>query len=450
MNWMNLKRKMEALAHDLRCAIHGVAPEPLTGPPDQTQPIYQPLRSRRAERIRSWRRRALSRKGAQLYSAMRAGSQTGSLAMLDEGGMVVAWYERADSASWAEDRVVDIHMSQFYVAEDQALGVPVRDLCSAAIHGRSTQVGWRRSPRGDVGWATTVIEPIWLRDGRLQGFSHVTSQSLDAPQNMDVEKPKLTLHLQRIRSHAVAHSTAMLVVLALMIAGDFAHAREAVADSLPQYARKADYGSGWECISGYHRTDDGCARVIVPAHAYLDASGNNWSCKRGYRNTNNACVEVRVPSNAYLDDSYGEGWRCRRGYREVKGACAAIKVPANAHAVDSSYGSGWECDRGFQLASEACVAVVVPANGYLTNRGDDWKCDHGFNKVGTACAAVAVPANGYLDRQGNSWNCERGFSRGTAACDPIQLPENSHLSYSGDNWRCDSGFSRQAERCIRE
>lgn len=391
VNWMSLTRKMEELAHDVRCAIHGVAPEAAKrerssssvvaesaallrtdAPPEQEQPAYRQPRSPRAERIRSWRRRALWRKGAQLYSAMQANSQAGSLAMLDEGGMVIAWYERAESnASSADECVVDTHMSQFYVAEDQALGVPVRDLCSAAIHGRSTQTGWRRFPRGATCWATTVIKPIMLRDGRLQGFSHVTRPSSDRPQNMSAEKPKLTLHLRNIRAHAVAHSSSMLAALALIAAGDFAHAEGAVADSRPQSARKAAYGSGWECVSGYRRTDSGCARVIVPPNAYLDASGSDWACERGYRNINNACAEVRVPINAYLDDSYGEGWRCGRGHREVKGTCAAIEVPANAHALDSSYGSGWECDRGFQLLSGACVAVVVPANGFLTNPGDD-------------------------------------------------------------------------------
>lgn len=419
---MKLNRKMAAIAHDSL--------------------------SRREAQIRSRRRRVLSRKGAQLYSAMQANSQTGSLAMLDEGGMVIAWYERTEGAASTDDGVIDTHMSQFYVAEDLALGVPVRDLCSATIHGRSTQSGWRRFPQGVTCWATTVIQPIWLRDGRLQGYSHVTRPSSDASQKIHVKKPQPTLRRQNIGVHAAAYSRSILAALSLMLAGNVAHAQDGPVDSLPQNARKSSYGSGWECLSGFRRADGVCARVIVPANAYLDASGTSWACERGYRNVNNECAKVRVPSNAYLDESYGEGWRCGRGYREVKGTCAAVQVPANAYATNSSYGSRWECNRGFQLASDACVAVAVPANGYLTARGDDWKCDRGFKKIGAACTAVQVPANGYLDRDGNGWTCERGFSQGISSCDAIQLPEHSHLSYTGDGWRCDGGFRREAERCV--
>src|SRR5687767_8534182 len=78
VSWMNLKRKMEALAHDARLAIHGVRTKaarsqrslkpdtmsPADVPLDQGQSTCQPPRNRRAERTRSWRRRALSRKGA--------------------------------------------------------------------------------------------------------------------------------------------------------------------------------------------------------------------------------------------------------------------------------------------------------------------------------------------------------------------------------------------------
>lgn len=467
MNWMNLKQWLDGLARDTGRRLTRVAPEVTDAEPPAARSSHstdaksaaqfwseatvsggqaaphQP-QNRRAARIRSWRRRALSRKGARLYSAMKANSQTGSLAMLDEGGMVVSWYERAQSSAAPNDRIVDNHMSQFYVAADLALGLPVRDLCSAAIHGQSTQTGWRRFPAGATCWATTVIEPIWLRDGRLQGFSHVTRPSSDAHQNVRAVKEKGP---RRWKVSALRPAGVASAMLALMILGNFAHADAAAGASLPENARKSSYGAGWDCVSGYVRSDMGCKRVVVPANAYLDASGTSWACDRGYRNTNNACAPVQIPSNAYLDSSSGAGWKCVRGYREVRDACVAVEIPANAYAIDSSYGSGWECDRGFRLTAGACVAVTVPANAYLVRQGDDWKCDRGFKKVAEACTAVQVPPNAYLDSQGNSWSCERGFRRGETQCEAVQLPTNSHLSYSGDAWRCDSGFSREGALC---
>jgi hypothetical protein len=117
------------------------------------------------------------------------------------------------------------------------------------------------------------------------------------------------------------------------------------ADALPDNAIAGRYEGGWECMAGFQRTVDRCARVVVPANAYLDASGDRWRCDRGYVRTNSKCTVVKVPQNAYLDNSFGSGWRCDRGYREARDQCVAIKIPSNAHVVDSSYGQGWECHR---------------------------------------------------------------------------------------------------------
>jgi hypothetical protein len=79
--------------------------------------------------------------------------------------------DRPDDAS--AERLLEHHVSQFYVSTDVALGLPVRDLCTAAIHGMSTQLGWRRAADGSIAWAMTQIEAHLLADGRLQGFAHV-------------------------------------------------------------------------------------------------------------------------------------------------------------------------------------------------------------------------------------------------------------------------------------
>ena len=46
----------------------------------------------RARKFRLWRRRVLLKKGARLHAQMRANSDDGSLAMLDEEGIVISWY----------------------------------------------------------------------------------------------------------------------------------------------------------------------------------------------------------------------------------------------------------------------------------------------------------------------------------------------------------------------
>lgn len=149
---------------------------------------------RRAQRSRLWRRRVLLKKGARLHAQMRANADDGSLAMLDEEGMVISWYnDRAEGIR--TDLLLEHHVSQFYLSNDVALGVPMRDLCTAVIHGVSKQLGWRRTGDGSIGWAMTQIEAELLADGRLQGFVHVIRRSPGgAEARSDVRQPLEVIH----------------------------------------------------------------------------------------------------------------------------------------------------------------------------------------------------------------------------------------------------------------
>jgi hypothetical protein len=130
---------------------------------------------RRADKIRSWRRRALLKRGARLHIGQSPDAQPSSLAMLDEAGLVVCWY--GCSSDYVSEDVVDRHLSLFYIPDEIAGRLPHRDLRAAVIEGRITRKGWRRRPDGSAVWRTIVIEPVVLRDGRVQGFSLVTSCS---------------------------------------------------------------------------------------------------------------------------------------------------------------------------------------------------------------------------------------------------------------------------------
>jgi hypothetical protein len=350
---------------------------------------------RRTNRVRSWRRRVLQRRGALMHSAMVRDGENSSLAMLDESGVVVSWFGQAGAR---DDHVVDRHLAQFYLPGQIASNQPHRDLRSAVVRGSTTQQGWRRRADGTTFWCNVVIAAVVLRDGRLQGFSYVMRASNERiPRGTSCLAPLLLLGLSLCAALPVA----------------------AGPSELPEHARASRYGSGWECASGFRRVGDHCAHIVVPAHGYLDASGRDWRCDRGYLRVDNRCAAIQVPQNAYLDDVHGKGWRCERDYREVNGACVRIEVPLNAHATASSYGSGWDCDRGFRLA-------------------------------GSACLPVAVPAQGFLSRSGDAFECERGYRKDDAACIAVRLPANAHLDYSGSDWRCDEGFHTRGTRCVED
>jgi len=129
----------------------------------------------RSDKIRLWRRRALAKRGARLHTKMTAAGLSSSLAMLDETGVVVCWYGSPDGRDYASEEVVDRHLSQFYVSEDVGKRQPYRDLRAAVIDGRITRRAWRRRRDGSAFLGSFDIEPVVLRDGRVQGFSYVAS-----------------------------------------------------------------------------------------------------------------------------------------------------------------------------------------------------------------------------------------------------------------------------------
>jgi hypothetical protein len=438
---------------------------------DAPGPTLNSRRTRTSQQSREWRRRALLRKGARLYSTIMSSRNFVSLAMLDEEGVIVAWYERAAVRAARVRRVVKGHVSQLYTPEDVALGVPSRGLCTAAMQGQCVQTGWRLAGDGTKFWATTTIEPARLRDGRLQGFSHLTHrapasrteggvshrwpwtglaessrkrESINGESTAVLSRNEASPHGHRRGPRKAAIAFTTLATLSIPIMAAAAH-----GGSLPPNATPSQYGSGWDCVHGFRRVNDVCTKIAVPANAYLDASGNRWRCERGYLAVDLSCVSIKVPANAYLDHSYGAGWRCERGYREAKGACAAIQIPANAHEVDSSYGAGWECNYGYTLSS-GCQAVVVPTNAHLTRGGERWECDRGFAKRAHGCIAIQLPPHAYIDMRGDDWTCERGFRKIGSECRAVELPANAHLDYSGDRWQCNRGFRDRSGSCIEE
>jgi hypothetical protein len=408
-----------------------------------------PRSSRAHERTREWRRRALVRKGARLYSTIPWNGGFASLAMLDDNGMVLCWYERAADWDGAERSPINGHVSQLYTTEDAGLGIPMRELCRATTQEESIQTGWRLGIDGRKFWAKTTIRAQRLRDGRLQGFSHLICR-LPTPWNI-ASAPRVARWKWPLTGAPRARfESAAAALAALLVLGTPTLAAAEAARVVPQNAKATEYGSGWECAHGYQRVRESCERIKVPANAYLDSSGSRWRCERGYVGNSRECMQVMLPANAYLDESFSAGWRCERRFRDVNGACVPIRIPAHAHEVDSSYGDGWACNHGYVSRAGACEEVKLPANAFLTRSGEEWKCDRGFTQTNGSCVAIKTPAHGYIDSQGNSWACERGFLKTASACEAIAVPANAHLDWSGDRWRCNRGFTAQAGVCTED
>jgi hypothetical protein len=132
----------------------------------------------RNKKVQAWRHRVLLKKASGLHERM-GDSTNHSLAVLDEFGFVIVWYDRGRSTR--SDDVLDRHVSQFYLSRDITSDAPTRHLKSALLNGSSIRRGWRLHHDGVAFWGTTTITPILLGDGRLQGFSHLTHVASAAP-----------------------------------------------------------------------------------------------------------------------------------------------------------------------------------------------------------------------------------------------------------------------------
>lgn len=185
MSWKLVMQRYWMVGHP----DHSSNSQPATPASEQGQATRT---GRSSERVRSWRRRVLLKRGAHLRATMGLEGRTSTLAMLDETGVVVAWYGRDvswhDRADDDRNRVLDRHVSVFYVPEDVASKRPSRDLHAATLDGRNSWEGWRRRADGTVFWGTAVIEAIVLRGGQLQGFSYLTSSSQGPQANVPVAR----------------------------------------------------------------------------------------------------------------------------------------------------------------------------------------------------------------------------------------------------------------------
>ncbi|WP_129780394.1 hypothetical protein [Peristeroidobacter soli] len=127
----------------------------------------------------SWRNRLLVEQGARMHVTCIERSDGCAIAMLDHRGVVCAWHDLLPGAAAFDFRIIGAHMSQFYLPQDITLLRPDRDLLAACLHGSTTQCGWRRRPGGSIFWAATVIQPIYLDNGELNGYSYVTRFAQD-------------------------------------------------------------------------------------------------------------------------------------------------------------------------------------------------------------------------------------------------------------------------------
>jgi PAS domain S-box-containing protein len=95
--------------------------------------------------------------------------------MLDPEGVVSTWNSGAERITgFSESEIVGRHFSAFFTPEDKAAGLPAGILAEAASTGRCEKDGWRLRKDGSRFWATSIVQPMHARDGRMIGFARIT------------------------------------------------------------------------------------------------------------------------------------------------------------------------------------------------------------------------------------------------------------------------------------
>lgn len=94
--------------------------------------------------------------------------------LLDPGGHVISWNPGAKRIKGYEaEEILGKHFSVFYIPEDQAAGVPDRDLLSAAANSYETEA-WRVAKDGHRFWAGILVTPLFDEMGSLIAFAKIT------------------------------------------------------------------------------------------------------------------------------------------------------------------------------------------------------------------------------------------------------------------------------------
>ncbi|HEY8963420.1 MAG TPA: PAS domain S-box protein, partial [Alphaproteobacteria bacterium] len=79
--------------------------------------------------------------------------------MLDPEGRVINWNAGAQRfKGYTADEIIGQNFSSFYSKEEQAAGIPARNLGRAADQGRFEEEGWRYRKDGSRFWASVVID----------------------------------------------------------------------------------------------------------------------------------------------------------------------------------------------------------------------------------------------------------------------------------------------------
>ncbi|OWW22881.1 hybrid sensor histidine kinase/response regulator [Noviherbaspirillum denitrificans] len=136
-----------------------------------------------------------------------AGVTDYAIYMLSPTGIVSSWNAGAQRfKGYAAEEIIGQHFSRFYTDEDNALGIPARNLRNAIETGRFEDEGWRVRKDGTRFWANVVIDAIYMPDGALAGFAKITrdiTEKKKAADALHASEERFRLLVQGVTDYAI-------------------------------------------------------------------------------------------------------------------------------------------------------------------------------------------------------------------------------------------------------
>lgn len=109
-----------------------------------------------------------------------------AMMLLDEEGRVSHWNLGAQRIlGYGEDEMLGRHAACIFTPEDQAAGVPGRELETARSEGKALDVRWHQRKDGSRFWADGVLECLRDDDGHRRGFAKILRDATERKQTED-------------------------------------------------------------------------------------------------------------------------------------------------------------------------------------------------------------------------------------------------------------------------
>lgn len=106
-----------------------------------------------------------------LLDAIFASATEYALITTDELGKIATWNKGAELVfGYAPNEIIGRHIAEIFTAEDRINGEADRELATARITGRSSDLRWHQRKDGSSFWADGVMTPIKNSDGDITGY----------------------------------------------------------------------------------------------------------------------------------------------------------------------------------------------------------------------------------------------------------------------------------------